>query len=547
MADPITNKEAQQPRPPIVAVMGHVDHGKTTLLDYIRKANVATKEAGGITQAISAYEITHTPRNDAGPTQNNAEETSPRPSFPPKEDPPLAEEKEGNGPRLRPASDGQARDSASSPRVSALPEGKKITFIDTPGHEAFTHMRSRGARVADLAILVVAADESVKPQTLESIEILKQTQTPFVVAITKADRPGANPDKVKNDLMNAGVLLEGYGGQVSWHLVSAKSGEGVDDLLDLVLLTAEMESLSYDPAAPGSGFILEARLSKQRGIEVAVVLKNGTLKRGDPISTPTAGGRIKMLENFLGEPVDELLPAAPVLIVGFESVPAVGEEFILQAPAAGFAPSISSGRGSGELGPIVAVDDDAVNLVLKASDAGSLEALVGIVRALKTPRPIRVVAESIGEIIDRDVKFAASTGASIVGFKVKAHKVAQSLAELQHVPIAISEIIYELVRTIEQELAAATGAATVAELDVLAVFNGEKISKQLIGARVISGDVRLKASFEVQRENKQVGLGHILSLRRAKDDVTVLPNGVEGGLLVECNVAIAVGDKLLVK
>ncbi len=243
-------KTALKARPPIVVVMGHVDHGKTTLLDYIRKANIAAREAGGITQATAAYEIEH---------------------------------RSSGAPAAEPA--------------------RKITFIDTPGHEAFTAMRSRGAQVADLAILVVAADEGVKPQTKEAIEIIENSKTPFIVAINKVDKTGGNLDKARNDLMAAGVLLEGYGGQVSYHAVSAKTGEGVDELLDLILLAADIENLTYDPSLAASGFVLEAKRDPKRGIEATVIVKNGTLTRGDTIATHTASGKVKILEDFLGKTV----------------------------------------------------------------------------------------------------------------------------------------------------------------------------------------------------------------------------------------------------
>ena len=243
-AVPAVGIGAQIARPPIVVVMGHVDHGKTTLLDFIRKANVAAREAGGITQATSAYEIVHA--------------------------------------------------------------GRKMTFIDTPGHEAFTAMRSRGAKIADIAVLIVAADDGVKPQTKEVIQTLEETKTPYVVAFTKVDKTGDNFDKAKNDLMAAGVLLEGFGGQISFQGVSGKTGEGVPELLDLLLLAVDMENLSYDPSAPASGYVLEARRDPRRGNEATVIVKDGTLRRGVEIKTQSAAGKVKILEDFTGAVVESL-------------------------------------------------------------------------------------------------------------------------------------------------------------------------------------------------------------------------------------------------
>jgi translation initiation factor IF-2 len=275
MVQPMSQNTAQNQekntlqRPPVVVVMGHVDHGKTTLLDYIRKTRVAEREAGGITQATGAYEIEY--------------------------------------------------------------KGKKITFIDTPGHQAFTQMRQRGAHIADLAVLVVAADDGVKPQTKEAIEILQQTKTPFVVAINKIDKNNADVDRTKQSLTAAGVLLEKYGGDISWVEISAKEGTGVDELLDHILLMAEMEELTYNPLVAGRGYVLESRRDGQQGITVSVIIKDGIARAGEKICTLSACGKIRSLETFLRERVKELSPSSPAWIVGFETLPEVGEEFVIGA------------------------------------------------------------------------------------------------------------------------------------------------------------------------------------------------------------------------
>ena len=246
--------------------MGHVDHGKTTLLDYIRKTSIAEREAGGITQSIGAYEVLH---ND-----------------------------------------------------------KKITFIDTPGHEAFSKMRARGATVADIAVLVIAADDGVKDQTKEAIKILKKSETPFVVAITKVDKNNADVEKAKSQLMGESILLEGYGGDVSWQAVNSKSGEGVNELLDLILLHAEVEGYVCDIKTPASGYVIEAEKDNRRGATATLIIKNGTLKEGDEIKTPSIKGKIKNLEDFLGKHVEELGPCAPALVVGLSDFPKVGEAVV---------------------------------------------------------------------------------------------------------------------------------------------------------------------------------------------------------------------------
>jgi len=488
-------------RPPIVVVMGHVDHGKTTLLDYIRKANIAAREAGGITQAVGAYEIEHA--------------------------------------------------------------GRKITFIDTPGHEAFTSMRSRGAQVADLAIVVVAADEGVKPQTKEAIKIIEEAKTPFIVAFNKIDKTGGSIDKARNDLMAAGVLFEGFGGQVSFHGVSAKTGEGVSDLLDLIVLSADVEDLNYDAAAPASGYVLEARRDSRRGIEASVIIKNGTLRRGDPVKTASAAGKVKILENFLGKPVLELEPSAPAVIIGFETLPAVGEEFSvgepsssarLSAVAAHHAPNNAAGKTMGRLGE---AKKNTLNLILKSSDSGSLEALSLVLRGMDQMggKAVNIVEEVVGDITDGDVKHALATGATIVGFKNKIEKGARTLADAQQISIITSDIVYDLSKAVEEFLTGARGPAALGDLDVLAVFNQEKPDKQLVGGRVASGVVRAKAAFEILRAagtavdapKEPVGSGRIIGLREKKSEITQAEKGKEIGLLVSSPMLIRVGDKIVVR
>lgn len=480
-----------QPRPPIVVVMGHVDHGKTTLLDYIRKTNVAGKEAGGITQTVGAYEILH----------NN----------------------------------------------------RKITFIDTPGHEAFSRMRSRGAEVADLAILVVAADDGVKPQTKEAIETLNQAKTPFIVAVSKIDKTGGNIEKAKTDLASAGVFLEGLGGQVSFHGVSAKTGEGVDELLDLILLAADVDGLTFDPATPASGFVLETRRSPGRGTEVVAILKNGVLRRSDEIYTETAVGKVKILENFLEEAVDELEPSAPALIMGFEKLPQVGEVFSVGALPGGQA-EMAVVRPVKPAPAVGKSDKPTLNLILKAADAGSLEALASVIKSLgSAEKPLNVINELVGDVTDGDVKSAIAMNSSIIGFRVKAQKGARNLAEAHEVKIIISEVIYDLIKTVEEFFKTLGQSVTLGELEVLAVFNQKKLQEQLIGGRVLNGIFRGKANFEVRRlavesgGDRTEGGGKILSLREKKTDITQAESGREIGLVVNSQVLIKVGDHLIIK
>jgi translation initiation factor IF-2 len=414
-------------------------------------------------------------------------------------------------------------------------------------------MRARGAQAADLAILVIAADEGVKPQTKEAIQILEDTKTPFVVAINKIDKTGGNIEKAKNDLMAANVFLEGYGGQVSYQGISAKTGDGVEGLLDLILLVADVEDLSYDPAAPAAGYIVEASRDPRRGLEVSVIVKNGTLRRGDLIRTQSAKGKVKILENFLGKTVEQLEPSAPAIVIGFETLPAVGEEFAVGESAIKDVGALAKSnekiwRAEGEKG------GKELKLILKASDAGSLEALAVVLAGLgeKDEKGIAIVGESVGDVTDTDVKNALATGALIIGFKNRVEKGAQNFAEAQGATIVTSKIVYELADAVAEFLAGKRGPQAAGKLEILAIFNGEKPEKQLVGGRVTEGIVRSKASFEILRiaENgsqEPAGSGKVLSLHEKKSEITQAEKGKEIGVLANSATAIKVGDVLVVK
>jgi translation initiation factor IF-2 len=480
------NNEKRKERQPVVVVMGHVDHGKTTLLDHIRKANVAAREAGGITQAIGAYEIEHKTAEGAV---------------------------------------------------------KKMTFIDTPGHEAFTKMRSRGAETADLAILVVAAEEGVKPQTKEAIHILEQTKTPFVVAITKIDKPAADINRVKSDLLANGVYLEGYGGSTSFQSVSAKSGEGVDDLLDLLILASDMEELRYDPTAGAEGFILETRTNKNRGMEATVIVREGILRRGDEIATPSAKGKVKILENFMGKVVEEVPAGAPALIVGFESLPQIGDTFMTGEMARMLitetAATIMAAAAPGD------PKEGALNVILKASDSGSLEALSQILHAMSAEQPLRIFSESVGEVGEGDIKMSVSGAALVIAFKSKTDKAAKNMAQAQGVEIIASDIIYDLIIAIETKLKGLQTAGPTGDLQILAIFNQVRLDKQVVGGKVLAGTFR-KAPFQIKRGETIVGQGRVVNLQEQKKDSTEVLEGKECGVLVGSSIAIEKGDHLLI-
>lgn len=468
------------PRPPIVAVMGHVDHGKTSLLDYIKKTNLAAKEAGGITQSIGAYEIIH--------------------------------------------------------------NEKKITFIDTPGHEAFFKMRARGAKAADLAILVVAADDGVKPQTKESIEILQKTETPFIVAINKIDKPNADVERTKNDLMANGIFLEGYGGNVSWQAISAKTGEGVNELLDLILLAAELENLSYNPDAPAEGIIIESKLDSRKGIVASVIIINGALKTGDEIFTPSAAAKIKILQNFKGELAKKLEPSSPALILGFNNLPIVGEEFKAGELKEFIRPAFKKEKESFIEGK---EKTPSLNLIVKADVSGSLEALSGIIKNLPREKiRIRVIEESVGEITDGDVKTAQTTQSIIIGFKTKPNKAAENVAKAQSVKIIVSDIIYELTKAVENEMKLLESPPPLGELKVLEIFS-RKGKSQLIGGRVVSGSIKKGARLKILRNNEEIGKGKVSGLKHLKSEIFEAKENQECGLMFESENLVEKNDFLV--
>lgn len=475
------NNQTLKPRPPIVAVMGHVDHGKTTLLDYIRKTKVAEKEAGGITQSIGAYEI------------------------------------EKNG--------------------------QRITFVDTPGHEAFTKMRQRGAQVADIAILVVAADDGAKPQTIEAIKILQESKTPFVVAINKIDKNNADEDRVKNDLAKHGVDLEGMGGNISWHAISAKQGTGIEELLDLVILMWQMENPMYNPQSIAKGFILESRMDSRRGLVASIIVTDGILKVGDDIVTPSAGGKVKILENFIGERVDSLDPSSPALIIGFEEIPVIGESF-----EAGELDLIKRQPTTPQIRPTSALqtqEESGLKIILKADLSGSLEALVHVLSDIYiNDKKIKIMYQEVGEVTDGDIRQAVNFGAIIVGFNTRVSKSAENLARGQNVKVVTSNIIYRIVEALEDSMKAEEKEKEPGKLEVLAVFS-QKNKKQLIGGKVVAGYLSINHKISIIRDGKELGFGRVTNLQQNKLDVKRVEDG-ECGLMVESPNEIQVGDTLIV-
>jgi translation initiation factor IF-2 len=359
------------------------------------------------------------------------------------------------------------------------------------------------------------------------------------VAINKIDKGGADMEKVKADLAAQGVHVEGYGGNIPFRGISAKTGEGVNELLELVVLTAELEHLTYSPEANPKGYVLEAQMNRNRGIETTVILKDGVLRRGEEVGTPSVKGKARILENFLGKQVEVLNAGEPAVILGFENMPQAGEEF-----SAREIPAMQEAKKAGA--NVKNVEKNSLRLILKSSDQGSLEALRDIITHLDQSKPLTIVSDGVGEVNDSDVKLAISTQAFIIGFKTKVDKAAIQLAEAHRVKIITSEIIYDLVKVVQDFFTDLGKKTSLGELEVLAVFNKEKLSKQVVGGRVTHGSFRNKAPFQVKRGEEIVGNGRVQSLQTNKKDAGSVGEGNDAGLIVNSQVEILVGDHLII-
>jgi len=483
-------KRNLQRKPPVVVVLGHVDHGKTALLDYIRKSNVVEKESGGITQHIGAYEIEY--------------------------------------------------------------QGKKITFIDTPGHEAFSAIRSRGAKVADIAVLVVAGDDGVKEQTKEAINHIKKAGIPMIVAINKMDKPEANSEKVKRELSLNGVLVESMGGKVPCVEISAKTGKGISDLLELILLVAEMEGLKADIFLPAQGTIIESFLDDKKGPIATLILEQGKLKQGDILGTPSTFGRVRTLENFQGKSIKSALPSMPVVVLGFEKVPRVGEKFKVFEKIEEAQEQIKEKEKEKEepLREVVEIKEGkkVLNLILKADVYGSLEAIEEVLKELPQEKVVlRILKAEVGQVTDSDVKLAKSANAKIIGFRVKTSQIAKNLALREKVTIINFEVIYDLAQAVRQLLKKTEGTEVITQelgkVKILAIFRQEK-NRQIVGGKVIEGKIKRGVNVEVLREEEKIGEGKVSELQKNKKEVDEVEKGAECGILYLGDVKIEQGDIL---
>jgi translation initiation factor IF-2 len=492
--------EDLEPRPPVVTIMGHVDHGKTTLLDYIRQSNIVAGEAGGITQHIGAYQVT-------------------------------------------------------------LPNGKQITFIDTPGHEAFTAMRARGAQVTDIVVLVVAADDAVMPQTVEAINHALAANVPIIVAINKIDKPEANPDKIKQQLAERGILVEDWGGKYQCVEISAKYGKNVDLLLEKILLEAEIMDLKANPKKKARGVVIESKLDKGRGPIGTVLVQNGTLKIGDPFVAGTTFGRVRAMFDERGNRVEVAKPSTPVQVIGFDNLPEAGDSFVVvedEKTAREIANRRSQLKREQRFRQLRAVSLDKLSeqikegkvkelpIIIKADVNGSVEALSDSLMKLSNEEvKVRIIHRAVGAISESDVLLAQASGAIIIGFNVRPTSAAKKLAESENVEIRLYNIIYNVINDVKSALEGMLEPEKREEIlgtaEVRETFKIAKVGT-VAGCFVTEGKILRNARARLIRNGIVIYDGKIASLKRFKDDVKEVEAGLECGIALENYNDIKVGD-----
>ncbi len=495
------SEEDLKPRAPIITVMGHVDHGKTSLLDAIRKTNVTASESGGITQHIGASEVTI--------------------------------------------------------------NGQKIVFLDTPGHEAFTAMRARGAHITDIAVLVVAADDSVKPQTIESISHAKAAGVPIIVAINKIDKPGANPDKVKQDLTEHGILVEDWGGDVISVPVSAKSGEGIVNLLEMILLQAEVLELKANPNRLAMGSVIEARLDKNKGPVATLLVTNGTLKSGMSVVAGTCAGRIRLMTNYKGETIRKAGPATAVEILGLTDVPEAGDEFhavkedkvareIAENRKAKLREEILARNASTTLEQLFSQIQEGevkdLNLIIKGDVQGSIGAIVSSLEKLNNENVrVKIIHTGVGTVTESDVMLAGTTGSIIIGFNVRPTTAVQTFADRENIQTRLYRVIYDIINDVEDAMKGMLDPEFKEEVlgkaEVRETFKVPNIGI-IAGAYVQEGKVVRNAEIRLVRDGIVIHEGKISSLRRFKDDAREVNQGYECGIGIENYNDIKIGDTI---
>jgi len=496
----VDREEDLVPRPPVVTIMGHVDHGKTLLLDAIRASNVIDQEAGGITQHLGAYQVEH--------------------------------------------------------------ENRPLVMLDTPGHEAFTAMRARGAQVTDIVVLVVAADDGVMPQTVEAIDHAKAANVPIVVAVNKIDKPGAQPDRIRQQLSEHGLLPEEWGGQTLYANVSAKQKTGIDSLLELILLQADILELKANPRKLARGTVIESRIEKGRGAVATVLVQDGTLKVGDPVVTGTHYGRVRALINQKGRRLTEVTTGTPVEIQGINGVPAAGQKFAVLGDERTVR-QIAMHRMEKEREKVIArprfsleelhrrIEEGELkelNIVLKTDVQGSLEALLYSLNKLSGEKvKVNIIHAGVGGITESDVMLASASTAVIIGFNVRPEVKGQDLAEREQVDVRLYSVIYDVVEDIRKAMEGMLDPSfremPVGRAEVRNTFHISRLGT-VAGCYVLSGKITRNATIRLLRDNVVVHEGKLASLKRFKDDVREVVEGYECGLGLENYNDIKVGDQI---
>ena len=498
-----TNKENIIERPPVVVIMGHIDHGKSTLLDYIRKTNIVEKEIGGITQNISAYEVIH--------TQTDSKKE------------------------------------------------KKITFIDTPGHESFSKMRERGCQIADIAILIVSAEDGVKPQTIEAWKTIAENKIPCIVAINKIDKENANIEKTKTELAENEIYLENYGGKIPFIEISAKKGTGVDDLLSLINILSEMENFTGNKEENASGFILEANLDSKRGIEATLIIKNGTLSKGMIVATEDSTCSTNIMENFLGEKINEVSFSSPIRLIGFSKIPQIGSEFKSfknKKEVAKYIENYEKNKNTNKNEKVNEINSDKkiIPIILKADISGSIEAIEKEINKINYElnatvsknAEFRIVQKGVGPIGESDIKnISGCENVLVIAFNVKIDKSAIELADKRGIHISSFDIIYKmtewLTAEMEERRPKIETVETTGRAKILKAFSRTK-ERQIIGGRILEGRLMLDKTVKIIRREFEIGRGKIVNLERGKVKVKEVEEGAEFGMMIESKMEIVEGD-----
>jgi len=489
-----TKEQTLVQRPPVVVVMGHIDHGKSTLLDYIRKTSITKDEAGGITQHISAYELTHTDKDNAQ---------------------------------------------------------RKITFLDTPGHEAFQAMRARGARAADIAILVIAADDSIKPQTLEAYKAIQESKIPFIIALNKIDKQNADPEQVKRDLMEHEIFVEGLGGTVPVVSISAVTGVGIDDLLTTLLLLADVEGFTGTLKVPARGVVIETKRDARSGIAATLIIKDGTLSLGEAILAGDAIAPVRAIEDYLGARIKEAHFSSPIRITGWDKTPHVGDVFEAFTNKKAAEKARNSHEKKGAQSPTHALheeDTHIIPVIIKTDTLGSIEAIEHEIAKLANEKiSIRIIHKGVGTVNEGDVKTATGkVGSIVIGFNVAIDRPAEALAQRLHITIRSFDVIYRLTEWLTQYVTDHTPfeevLITTGRAKVLRTFNRTK-DKQVIGCRLAEGVIERASTVRILRRESVIAEGKLVDLQQQKIRAESIKDG-EFGAQIECRTEIAHGDFL---